>query len=64
MEKSGVVDTKAKVSSIFNLMRRLPPNQIEKSLAGIGSLIEDETLKQQIFDSVDQPLCKCSLCTL
>jgi hypothetical protein len=27
-------------------MRRLPPNQVTKSLAGVGQLIDDETLKQ------------------
>lgn len=43
-------------NSVFNLMRRLPPNQVAKSLAGIGQLIEDETFKQQLFDQVDQPL--------
>jgi len=33
---------KVMANSVFNLMRRLPPNQVAKSLAGIGSLIEDE----------------------
>ena len=37
-------------NSVFNLMRRLPPNQVAKSLAGIGQLIEDEAFKQQLFD--------------
>jgi len=37
-------------------MRRLPPKQVNKSLAGVGELIEDEELKQNIFESVDQPL--------
>jgi len=37
-------------NSVFNLMRRLPPNQVEKSLAGVGQLIEDEQFKQQLFD--------------
>ena len=40
-------------NSVFNLMRRLPPNQVPKSLAGIGQLIEDEQFKQQLFDQVD-----------
>lgn len=43
-------------NSVFNLMRRLPPKQVNKSLAGVGELIEDEELKQTIFESVDQPL--------
>jgi hypothetical protein len=41
-------------------MRRLPPSQITKTLAGVGQLIDDEELKQQIFESVDQPLGKNS----
>ena len=44
--------------AVFNLMRRLPPNQVAKSLAGVGELIEDEEFKQQLFDQVDQPLGK------
>ena len=53
----------ATANSVFNLMRRLPPNQVNKSLAGVGQLIEDEDLKQQIFTQVDQPLgmCPCQL---
>jgi hypothetical protein len=43
-------------NSVFNLMRRLPPSQITKTLAGVGQLIENEELKQTIFESVDQPL--------
>jgi hypothetical protein len=34
-------------------MRSLPPSQITKTLAGVGQLIDDEELKQQIFESVD-----------
>ena len=30
--------------SVFNLMRRLPPNQVAKSLAGIGQLIDRAVL--------------------
>ena len=44
--------------AVFNLMRRLPPNQVAKSLAGVGQLIEDEEFKQQLFDQIDQPLGK------
>ena len=51
-------NTQAMTNSIFNLMRRLPPNQVAKSLAGIGSLLQDEELKQHFFDQVDQPLGK------
>ncbi len=43
-------NTQVIANSIYNLMRRLPPNQVAKSLAGIGSLVEDEEIKQRIFD--------------
>jgi len=53
---NSTTQERSMANAVFNLMRRLPPNQVAKSLAGVGSLIEDEKLKQQIFDQVDQPL--------
>ena len=50
------MDSSLMATSVFNLMRRLPPNFVNKSLAGVGQLIQDEDLKNQIFQSVDQPL--------
>lgn len=46
------------VNNVFNIMRRMPPNQIAKSLAGIGRLIQDDELRQEIIEKVDQPLGK------
>ena len=43
---SGQDPQRVMAKSVFNLMRRLPPNQVGKSLAGIGGLITDETFKQ------------------
>ena len=54
-------DSTVIANSVFNLMRRLPPLQVAKSLAGVGALIKDEGLVQQIHDSVDQPLGKSNL---
>ena len=56
--KSAQDQSKVMAKSVFNLMRRLPPNQVEKSLSGIGGLIDDDGFRQQIFDQVDQPLGK------
>ena len=53
MVSSGQESQRVMAKSVFNLKRRLPPNQVANSLAGIGALIEDETFKQQIFDQVD-----------
>lgn len=44
------------VNNVFNIMRRMPPNQVAKSLAGIGRLIQDDDLRQEIIEKVDQPL--------
>ena len=59
MAQSNQNQERVMANSVFNLMRRLPPNQVAKSLAGVGQLIEDEAFKQQLFDQVDQPLGKC-----
>lgn len=61
VSSSNSEEQKRVLKSVFNLMRRLPPNQVAKSLAGIGGLITDEAFKQQIFDQVDQPLGKCQV---
>lgn len=42
-----------KATAVFNLMRRLPPSQVTKSLAGLNQLITDEDLMQQITAQVD-----------
>eukprot|EP00903_Cladosiphon_okamuranus_P015631 g14434.t1 len=49
MEKSMEV-----ISSCLNLMRRLPPKDIENSLAGLLSLVPDVT--DELLQRVDQPL--------
>lgn len=46
-------DNRVIANSVYNLMRRLPPLQVAKSLQGVSALIKDEALVQQIFDSVD-----------
>ena len=46
------------INNVFNILRRMPPNQVAKSLAGIGRLINDDDLRQQIFEKVDQNLGK------
>lgn len=39
----------ATMNSCFNLMRRLPPNNIEKNIAGLSTLIENEDLRDEII---------------
>ena len=46
-----MVESNAEISNaIFNLMRRLPPTQIPKTLAGVGEFIESDELREEIFD--------------
>lgn len=56
MESSN--QDRIKMNAVYNLMRRLPPNQVTKSLAGVSALIKDGELMGRIFEAVDQPLCK------
>jgi hypothetical protein len=42
----GSADNRVIANSVYNLMRRLPPLQVAKSLAGVGQLIKDEELVQ------------------
>jgi capping protein beta len=44
------------LNSCFNLMRRLSPNDISKNVAGLVNLLEDEELKNEIIQKIDQPL--------
>ena len=52
------MESKSALISSLSLMRRLPPNQIPTSIAGLTSLIEDESLNAEILQRVDQPLGK------
>lgn len=51
-------DDEKKFNAVCNLMRRLPPNQFEKCLAGFFEFIEDEDLQSRIVESIDMPLGK------
>jgi hypothetical protein len=51
-------DSKVIISSVANIMKKLPPLQVAKSLAGVRDLINEDGLFQQINDSVDQHLGK------
>jgi hypothetical protein len=46
------------MNSCFNLMRRLSPNDITKNVAGLANLINDETLRAEVVQKIDQPLGK------
>lgn len=46
------------MTASFNLMRRLPPQDIPKNLSAITGLVEDEDLKVNIEEKTDLPLGK------
>ena len=52
------VDDEKKFNSICNLMRRLPPSQFDKCLAGFLTFIEDEDFEARIVESIDAPISK------
>ncbi len=37
-------------------MRRLSPNDIKKNVAGLAALIQNEELKYEVIQKIDQPL--------
>lgn len=51
-----MVESSNQTNACLNLMRRLPPNSIEKSVAGLTALIENEDLRDEIIQRIDQPL--------
>ena len=46
------------LNSCFNLMRRLSPNDIKKNVAGLAALIQDDNLRYEVIQKIDQPLGK------
>ncbi len=51
-----MVESNNQTNACLNLMRRLPPSSIEKSVAGLSALIENEELRDEIIQRIDQPL--------
>ena len=39
-----------------SILRRLPPTQVEKGLAGLARLVPDEQLMDQLHQKADKPL--------
>lgn len=46
------------LNSCFNLMRRLSPNDIKKNVAGLAALIQNDDLRYEVIQKIDQPLGK------
>ena len=44
------------LNSCFNLMRRLSPNDIKKNVAGLAALIQNDDLRYEVIQKIDQPL--------
>jgi len=44
------------LNSSFNLMRRLSPNDIKKNVAGLAALIQNDDLRYEVIQKIDQPL--------
>lgn len=50
------------LNSCFNLMRRLSPNDIKKNVAGLAALIQNEDLRYEVIQKIDQPLGMKTFC--
>jgi len=44
------------LNSSFNLMRRLSPNDIKKNVAGLAAIIQNDDLRYEVIQKIDQPL--------
>lgn len=44
------------LNSCFSLMRRLSPNDIKKNVAGLAALIQNDDLRYEVIQKIDQPL--------
>lgn len=51
----------AVLNSCFNLMRRLSPNDIKKNVAGLSALIQNDDLRYEVVQKIDQPLGKITV---
>lgn len=49
-------------TAAMNVLRRLPPTQVEKGLAGLARLLTDEQLVDQLHQKADKPL-QVATCT-
>src|SRR5687768_5791689 len=50
----------AVMNASFNLMRRLPQSNVQMNIAGLSQLIDNEDLRDEIVQKIDQPLGKHS----
>ena len=41
-----------------NLVKRLPPSQVNKTIAAISAMVEDEATKGDLMDKINQKLGK------
>jgi hypothetical protein len=44
------------MNSCFNIMRRLPLNNIKMNVAGLSQLIQNEDQRDEFIQKIDQPL--------
>ena len=46
------------VMAASNLVKRLPPSQVNKTIAAISAMVEDEATKGDLMDKINQKLGK------
>ena len=47
------------MNAAFSLVKRLPPKQVAKTIAGMANLVQDEDTRTDLMDKIISSLGKC-----
>ena len=59
VDPSGLSEADKVVIAASNLVKRLPPNQVGKTLAAVSAMVHDEDIKGDLMDKINQRIGKC-----
>ena len=59
VDPSGLSEADKVVIAASNLVKRLPPNQVGKTLAAVSAMVNDEDIKGDLMDKINQRIGKC-----
>jgi len=48
------------VNAAFSLVKRLPPKQVAKTIAGMANLVQDEDTRTDLMDKIISSLVVCT----
>ena len=50
-----MADSQIKMFALFNLLRKMPPSQVDKHMEAVLDLLDDEHVRQTMCTSIDRP---------